>query len=393
MVEADGVGKVAQQLGYARSSVYSHCVKQGLPTKKASRANRPEGVRTFTLDNLPDGADWTPESLLKQVGLNPDEWRITNVKARGGHYGRPDDPSSQIRLELSVVPLLPPNFKLPELKGWKPLPKPKRTKRSKVCTTVILSDQHCPHIDETCHRLICQWLREEQPDRLHINGDLLDFSTISRHRQRDGYAQPVNECLQSGFNTLKDYRDACPDAQITLLRGNHCERIEHALIDNLKELHRITAADEEVPALSLRNLLHLDKLHIDYIDEEWDRAKTQVGRRLTVRHGYATGQNVGAKMLTKLAGSNVQGHTHRLSLTYRTHHTMRDDEPTETRLAAEVPCLCRIDDGLGYINGTEADWQQGALMVKTWPDDDFAVMPVLYLPGRLVLPDGRRYEA
>lgn len=364
-------------------------MKRGLPTRMKPKATEVE--QTFTLDNLPAGANWTPEALLKQVGLNPDEWRITNVKARGGHYGNPQEPNSQLRLEISVVPIALP-FKLPDPGSWKPLPKPKKRKAGKVETSVILSDQHCPHIDATCHQLICQWLREEQPDRIHVNGDLLDFSTISRHRQRDGYAQSVNECLQSGFDTLRDYRDACPDARITLLRGNHCERIEHALIDNLKELHRIAAADDDIPALSLRKLLHLDSLHVEYIDEAWDRAKTQVGRRLTVRHGFATGQNVGGKMLTKLAGSNVQGHTHRLSLTYRTHHTMRDDEPTETRLAAEVPCLCQIDDGLGYLNG-EADWQQGALMVKTWPDDDFAVMPVLYLPGRLVLPDGRRYTA
>lgn len=376
----------------ARSSLYSHLVKHGLPTTKATAAKSSGAVQTFTLDNLPDGSNWTPESLLKQVGLNPGEWRITNVKARGGHYGRPDDPSSQIRLEISVVPLLPQGFKLPELANWKPLPKPKKRKKVKVETAVILSDQHCPHIDEVCHRLICEWLADEQPDHIHVNGDLLDFSTISRHRQRDGYAQSVNECLQSAFNTLRDYRESCPDARMTLLRGNHCERIEHALIDNLKELHRITAADAEIPALSLRNLLHLDRLHVEYIDEAWDRAKTLIGKRLTVRHGFATGQGVGNKMLTKLAGSNVQGHTHRLSLTYRTHHTMREDEPTETRLAAEVPCLCQIDDGLGYMNG-EADWQQGALMVKTWPDNDFAVSPVLYLPGRLLLPDGRRFEA
>ena len=30
-------------------------------------------------------------------------------------------------------------------------------------------------------------------------------------------------------------------------------------------------------------------------------------------------------MLSKLAGSNAQGHTHRLSPTYRTHHTIDDD--------------------------------------------------------------------
>lgn len=393
MVAAAGYCSVAKDLGYHPESLRSHLKREGIPSAKAADAIAPGDVKTFTLDNLPAGAEWTPERLLEKLGLNPEEWRITNVKARGGHWGDPSDPSSQIRLEVSVVPLFTQAIKLPQLENWTPLPKPKARKGKGPSTAFILSDQHCPHIDEMAHMLVCQMLADEQPDLIELNGDLLDFSTISRHRQRDGYAQSVNECLQSAFNTLLDYRTACPNAQIRLKRGNHCERIEHALIDNLKELHRITAANEETPALSLRRLLHLDDLHIDYIDEEWDRAKTKIGKRLTVRHGFATGAGVGTKMLSKLAGSNAQGHTHRLSLTYRTHHTIDDDgEKTETRLAAEVPCLCQIDDGLGYING-EADWQQGCLMVKTWPDDDFTVAPVLYLPGRLLMPDGRRYVA
>ena len=384
------MNKAAAELGYQPSTLRAHCLRQGLPTRLGE--TMPEGAKTFTLDNLPEGADWTPDRLLGLMGLDPDEWKITHVKARGGHWGNPAEPNSQVRLEVSVVPNTPP-FKLPDIGDWKPLPTPKPRRGKGPQTALILSDQHCPHIDPVAHKLICQFIAEEQPDQIELNGDLLDFSTISRHRQREGYAQSVNECLQSAFDTLRDYRAAAPNTLIRLKRGNHCERLEHALIDNLKELHRITAADAGTPALSLRNLLHLDYLHIEYVDEEWDRAKTKIGKRLTVRHGYATGQNVGPKMLTKLAGSNAQGHTHRLSLTYRTNHTLDDDEPTETRLAAEVPCLCRIDEGLGYINGSEADWQQGGLMVKTWPDDDFTVSPILYLPGRLLIPDGRRYDA
>jgi len=65
----------------------------------------------------------------------------------------------------------------------------------------------------------------------------------------------------------------------------------------------------------------------------------------------------------------------------------------ETRLAGECGCACQIGDGLGYITGASADWQNGFGIVKTWSDHDFTVAFGIYLPGRLLLPDGRRFVA
>lgn len=369
--------------------------QNGWATKK--QPVQPEGEQTFTLDNLPEGSNWTPEALLKRVGLNPDEWRITNVKARGGHYGNPQEPNSQLRLEVSVQPILAPAFKLPELAGWKPLPKPKPRKGKGPKTTVVCGDHHVPHHDKTLHRLFCEFLADEQPDEIEMNGDLFDFADISRHRQMPAtgpageypYTNSVNECLQAGFNVAADYRTASPNSRIRVKFGNHDIRLYHALVDNLKGLYDITAANDEVPALSLRKLARFDELHIELIEKDWEKATTRVNRRLTALHGYSTAKNPGDKMLTELTGSTLQGHSHRLSLNYRTSHD--PDDGTETRLAGECGCMCEIEEGLGYA--TAPNWQQGFIIVKSWADDDFTVAPAIYLPGRLLLPDGRRYTA
>ena len=381
------MGKAATELGFPIQTLRSHCVREGLPTRQGENWVGAD-EQTFTLDNLPAGADWTPEVLLRKVGLKPEEWRITNVKARGGHWGNPDEPNSQVRLELSVVPVAPLPFKFPEPADWKPLPKPRARKNPKVHTTIVIGDHHCPHQDRTFHELFCAFLREEQPDLIDVNGDLLDFADISRHRPREGYDDGVNETLQAGFNVLRDYRDACPNTHIRFSQGNHEARLEHMLIDNVRQLHKVQAPEDEVPALSLRRLLHLDQLHVEYVEGDWDRVKKRIGKRVTTLHGYSTSKQPGTKMLTDLSGSTLQGHSHRISLTYRTTH--HHDE-TETRLAGECGCACEIQDGLGYSNAAIADWQQGAMLVKTWPDDDFTVAPLVYLPGRLLLPDGRRF--
>ena len=394
MLHEKGCEAVARELGMAGSSLSYRAKRMGLSTAKGSAPDGYQGdLHTIEVNK---GADLSPEKLLRRVGLDPEEWTVTNVKAREGTWGNPDSPNEQIRLEVSVRPKLG-GLKLPDMKGWKPLPKPKPRKGKGPKTTVVCGDQHVPHHDRVLHRLFCQFLSDEQPDLIVINGDLLDFADISRHRQmpKSGpageyqYTNTVNECLQEGFNVLYDYRQAAPNAEIRMLFGNHTQRLYYALVDNLKGLYDITAANEDVPALSLRKLLHLDKLHVDLVEHDWERAKTRVNKRLTVLHGHSTSKNPGQKMLNDLTGSTLQGHSHRISLNYRTSHDL--DEGTETRLAGECGCMCEIEGGLDYAR--DPDWQAGFMLVKTWNDNDFTVAPCVYFPGRLLIPDGRRYDA
>ena len=150
-----------RQYGTSGTAALLGCTARTLRKKKAKLGIDGEAqeseTQSFTLENLPAGAAWTPESLLELLGLDPEGWKITNIKARGGHYGDPTDPNSQVRLEISAVPVTPP-FKLPVLDDWKPLPKPKARKGKGPKTSIILSDQHCPHIDPLAHKLICQMI-------------------------------------------------------------------------------------------------------------------------------------------------------------------------------------------------------------------------------------------
>jgi len=348
--------------------------------------------RVYSLDHLPEGSGWTPQKLMKRLGLDPEKFEITNVKVRGGHWGKPDDPNSQIRLEVSVRPI-PEPFKFPDVTSWKPIPKPKKAKRAKgePQKVIVLSDQHAPFHHKANHRLLCAFLEDEQPDRIICAGDLLDFPDISRHRTIPGdrFDATVNECLQAGYELLADYRDAAPSAQIDLIPGNHDVRLAHKVIDQAERLWDIRAAGDDVPALSLQKLLHLERLHINYVDEaDWKRAKVQINSRLTVRHGHSTKKHPGPTLLQNLSGSTIQGHSHRASSYYSTAHG--PDGP-EFRVAAETGCLCEIEDGLGYA--TEADWQPGFLRVLTW-GEDFLISNCMFLtdPDRLLIPDGRRYQ-
>lgn len=391
-----GPGETARRLNRTPRTLRRYRQERGLNTEGDYLAN--DGEVSFEIDKSPPVGGWTPEALLEAHGLDPAEWWVANVRVVGNQWGDPEAPSEQVKLAVTAKPIRESaRIKLPELAGWKPLPKPKARKTASVKTAVVCGDQHAPHHDKTLHALFCRYLADEQPDLIEINGDLLDFADISRHRQmpKSGpsgeyqYTNTVNECLQAGFNILYDYRKAAPNAQIRMQFGNHTQRLYFALVDNLKGLYDITAAEDDVPALSLRRLLRLDELHVELVEKDWEQAKTRVNRRLTVLHGHSTSKNPGQKMLNDLTGSTLQGHSHRISLNYRTAHDL--DDGAETRLAGECGCMCEIEGGLDYAR--DPDWQAGFMIVKHWSDDDFTVAPAIYLPGRLLIPDGRRYDA
>lgn len=393
LVAEKGCQQVANELGFAYSTLRTHLANKGLPTTKGKA--EPASGRTITVDaeDLPK-SPWTPDSLLKSHGLDKGEWRI--VRVRANRWGEEDDPKVQLRID--VEPTAPP-FEFPDPAKWKPLPKPRpKKKKGKAKVSIVLSDFHAPHHDKDLFELTCRYLEDSPPDEIIINGDLMDAATVSTHRTipGGGYDQPLQANIDAAYSILRQLRHSCPNTVLKLQRGNHDERIENALIDQLSALYGLRAAGSEVPALSLQNLLHLDALRVEYSDQPWDRSKIQLldNYRLAVRHGVSTTKNPGRKILTDLAGSTIQGHSHRLSLYYATSHHPEDGP--ETRVAAEAGCMAEIHDGLGYAH--EPSWQQGFLICHSWPGsnagpkDDFTIAPAIYLPGRLLIPDGRRYD-
>lgn len=376
------VSEAARNADCARSTLQEHWLKE--------KRGEPAAAKTITVEGAVDPAtSWTTEKLLKEHGFDPQEWVI--VRSRVQRYGNPDEPMHQLRFDVvpraAVIELVPP-----DPTKWKAPPKPRKATSEKPLTAVVISDHHAPHHERTFHRLFLEFLADEQPDIIDVNGDLLDFTTISRHPEGETHQSPVNECLQAGYEILADYRHVCPQATIRFKRGNHSERLRSYLMSNARALHGITAANEDLPALSLQRLLRLDELHVEYIDQEWEQAKTKLSRKLTVRHGFSTTKNAGEVMLDRLSGSTVQGHDHRCGMTFRSEHSADEDgDLFTTRLAMQTGCACEIPGGLGYA--VDPNWSNGFGWFRVYPDGDFHASLGVYVPGRLLAPNGRRYVA
>ena len=342
----------------------------------------PDGTGGVRSGELAEG--WTSEDVIKHFGDKPEDCIVLNRSAT--LWGDPEKPQERLRVNWvrradTVQPADPGK--------WKGLPKPKKAKVGNQ-RIVLCGDHHAPLHDKTLHKLFCARLRDTQPDLGVMLGDTMDFSTVSRFREKEGFAHGVSECIQAAFDIIRDYREASPDTRWILLKGNHDSRLEFAILDNNPAVHGVTAANEELPALSLRRLLHLDELGVEYIEGDWETTKFVLCKNLTARHGVTVAKNAPEQMLSKLTRSTVQGHSHRLSFGYRTDHDNDPDVPTNTRLAVEAGCMAEIKDGLGH--SIDPNWQQSFLEGYIWKDGDFALSPCVYAPGRLLCPDGRKYE-
>lgn len=387
----DTATSVARDLGVARSTL-----RDALDRLERERTERHEpgaqeqedGAITVTSDPLTvAGVELTEDALLRKYGLDPDD--LVVVRKRINFWGSDADPHFQLRLDaipksLLTVPALPSD--------WTPPPAPRSQPQGQYRDAVVISDHHAPFHERTFHALFLEMLADEQPDLIEVNGDLLDFETISRHRERDG-AATVNECLQAGFDILADYRSVCPDAQIRYKRGNHEERLQHLLMDNARGLYKVAPANSEVEALNLRRLLWLDDLHIEYVDEPWDQAKTILAPSLTVRHGVSTTKSAGEQMLDRLRGSTHQGHDHRGGITLRTEYTGDPDDPITVQMGVQGGCACEIPGGLGYVAGGEPNWQNAYGAYRIYEDGDFQASLGIYIKGRLLAHNQKRYRA
>jgi hypothetical protein len=328
--------------------------------------------------------------MLARRGLDSGEWIV--LRARVNEWGGPDgQDNAQLRVELAprLGLLLPARSD-----GWQAPPRPERsTTESEL--VVFLGDHHAPHHDEHLHAGVCEWLREFQPARGVILGDLLDLDTLSRHRRTPEWTAEVQTTLDAGYSILRSYVEASPGTRWQMLDGNHEERLRNSVLDHLSQVFGVTRAkaereEEEHAVLSTPYLLRLDELGVEWhpAGASYEHAQINVTSELAARHGWIAKKGSGASALTTidhLRYSVVIGHTHRQAIVHHTAHSI-DGEP-KTLLGCEAGTLAAIKGGLGYA--TAPDWQQGFAVAHVYGGTPglFKVDLATYVDGTLLWRD------
>ena len=218
--------------------------------------------------------------------------------------------------------------------------------------TLIISDLHFPYQHNKSIELALDFGKQKKVDCILINGDLLDFATISRH-EKDFRARSIVEEFESVRAFLNALRKNFPKVKIVFKEGNHDERWEKWLYLKAPEIF------DDIE-FRLENRLGLGKLNIDIVK---DKRPVKIGK-LTVLHGHelaggSGGVNPARATFLKTLYSVIVGHYHKTSS--HTETTMNGDVIS----VESQGCLCGMNPLYMPINKWNLGFSYVELDVKT----------------------------
>lgn len=369
--------EVSARLGVPKSTVQAYCQRKGIDAPMG----RTVTAATKSIDST-DELEWGDiRTLLEQRGLNLDgqpEWIVK--RCRVNEWG---DGNRQLRVDLEPASLFPMPARSD---GWRP-PKLKGSRHVSNGLVALMGDFHAPHHDEDLLAAAVQWVKDHTPERLIVLGDLMDYGSISRH-SKSGLEPGIGLEIQAAYDILRAFKQASPGTRISLLDGNHEQRMKTALESRgLVPIAHLTRAEDDVPVLSTRHLLRLDELDVETVlppkpGLSYEFSEVQVCPGLVARHGHIAKRGSGASALDlvrQLQRSIVCGHTHRQSLVYLTQWP---DGVHRRMVGCEAGVMARIEHGLGYASAGAADWQQGFAVCQSSPSG-FTLDLATFIEGRL----------
>lgn len=329
-----------------------------------------------------------PEELMKELGVDPRDWEITNIVVN--KWGDMGEPMYQLKANLKRIK--PVNLVMP---GAPPLDyqhnwESHEPRKGGFELAIHLSDTHAPFHDENLHRLVCEWINYNRPDRGYFQGDLGDFAELSKHRHKPEWKSTAQKSVDTGVGILYDWRQADPLTVWECCPGNHDDRIRNAIIDYNADMIGLRPGQlpGEAPKRAIYDLNTLfrgDELGMTWVDPQggFEFAQLFVTPKLGVRHGWLVRPKSGATALGTLEhlGHSVYvGHTHRQSIVHETKFDIYGKP--EVRVAAEVGCLCVVNkQGLGYQ--PSPNWQPGFMTSVIWPDGTFTPEKAIYVNRKL----------
>lgn len=325
------------------------------------------------------------EGLVKAKGLDPDEWYVTALKVWETYHG--DKRTTVFLRRYVALVVISPARHVPELVRPVPVTRPDGEPE----LIVVEGDHQAPYHDPGLDACTTEFVREMQPVEHIFNGDMGDFPTISRHPDHPAAMASAQECLDAVYGILRRRAEAAPNAKRKILKGNHDWRLESELLARSERLYGLRPVGEKDAAFSLRRLLHLDDLGVEYVEDPrgWEHASIVIvpgGNGLEVRHGFVTGNNTAGRTLSKLGRSVIVNHDHGKEHAWRLVYPKR-----RLHQAAVAGTMSRNDAVFPHFT-VNPNWHQGFVTVERWPDGSFVIEHAVYHDGSLFWRD-RRWSA
>jgi len=173
--------------------------------------------------------------------------------------------------------------------------------------TLVLSDIHIPYHDVKALETALEYGDKWKPDNILLNGDTIDFYSISRW-QKDPEERNLSQEIEKTRQFVLHLRDRFPKAQLIWKNGNHEDRWESYLWNKAPELCGMSDFE-------MRKILWLDDHGFDFVHS---KQKIKAGKYLTIIHGHEVfgahnPVNPARTIATKLKVCAIKGHNHQTS--------------------------------------------------------------------------------
>lgn len=331
--------------------------------------------------------DGKATGTIKSQGLTvTDLWRVNAKFIR--------------REPIEITPVIKPvvvNFKLPPALSKTELAYPRKA--------LIGSDpqfgfyrslrtgQLTPFHDRKALDVMLQVAQDYDFTHIVFLGDWLDLAdwTDKFIRSPNMYWTTQPAAIESKW-WLTQFVSTNPQAETSIIEGNHDKRINDSIMKHLKEAFEIKSVDalELPPLLSVPRILALHDIDVKWVGPYPD-GQVWITDHLACEHGdkVRAGSGATAAALIKDAHySIVFGHIHRVEAAFKTIHNRGGITLIQVW---SIGCLCR-NDGAVPAGKKRQNWQQAFAVVDYFEDSFFQLTPVVIEGGRAIY-NGKVYEA
>lgn len=324
----------------------------------------------------------TLDELLTFCKVDPTVWRVDRHVVN--FWGNSENPNTQIKAWLERI----------EPVASRPVVAPVRVNIGKVkagavterrigqfARAVFWPDMHfgfsrslrtgilTPYHDREALGVALAYTATVQPDEVVLLGDVFDLADWSDKFQRTpNMYWTTQPAIMEATWWLGQLRRVCPKAKITILEGNHDERMRRAIVADMSEAYGLRKQGATYPALSVPGMMGLEEMGIGWVGDYPD-GEYRLDTHLVAMHGVNTKSKSGAtvgELAEKREESIVIGHIHRIEKATRTVYF--NSFPRYVT-AMSPGCLCRIDGAVPGVQKKQ-NWQQG--IGEAWWNEDQA---------------------
>ena len=218
---------------------------------------------------------------------------------------------------------------------------------SLVKSFLILPDLHLPYQCERYLKLIIKILKQEKFSGIVQLGDALDFWQLSTYDKDPSRKNTILDDVTEWNKVLSEWCRYLPrGAEIHLLEGNHCYRLQRYISRNARELHEIVKPLPDLLNLKERNASgHVKFKWHPYA--KWNSCK--IGD-CVLMHGFYFNQHVAMTNLSKYKVSTICGHTHRVQyVTDGDHFSATLGHGSNEELTAHQPTPTGWQQSMGVL--------------------------------------------